>query len=495
MANYFLYRSSDDEKRKLRVDIGRLEYRLKYQKHKREEAEDETKAWREKYKEQQKQTGKLKEELEKLKEENDKLRKQRDTYRSMLFKRNKRPLTEKADIDTIISSQSKKRIGGQLGHKGYGRKLAIRIDNTLRVFASVCPDCKGELSRTEAIVTHTVEDIPAPKTIKTIVTQYEVERQWCKNCKKEITVTPVGVIPNSKLGINVIVQILIWKYVCRMPMAVIVSLLESTYKLTMSTGTVALFLRRTSEYLKKPYSQILKEVRAAPVKHADETGWRVNGQNEWCWAFLTKEAVYYTIEESRGKAIAEKVLKNCHKKDVLVRDDYPGYKKLNLTHQSCWAHLLRESHKEISQKGASTEVKQLHMTLKLMYQKLKQTVESPYNKKERNNIHNEQLQKLNEIIQTTYHNEDVKRVQYRIKQQGKNLLTALLHNDVPLTNNLAERAIRPLVVTRKISGGSRTRKGAKVHMINMSVIQTMKMKKQSLHASLQDYFFPVVGNN
>lgn len=41
--------------------------------------------------------------------------------------------------------------------------------------------------------------------------------------------------------------------------------------------------------------------------------------------------------------------------------------------------------------------------------------------------------------------------------QNKNLLTALLYENVPLTNNLAERAIRPMVVTRKISGGSRSR--------------------------------------
>jgi len=81
--HYFNFRSTDEEKRKLRVDIGRLAYRLKYQKHKSQEAEDKAKEWQKKYEEQQK-------EIEKLKEENEKLKRQRDTYRDMLFKANKK---------------------------------------------------------------------------------------------------------------------------------------------------------------------------------------------------------------------------------------------------------------------------------------------------------------------------------------------------------------------------------------------------------------------
>lgn len=475
MANYLLFSSRDNEKRKLTSEIGKLKYILAYQKQKRQEAENETKDWKKKYEEQQKQNNKLKEELEKVK-------KQRDTYRSMLFKANKKPI-EEADLANIIFSQPKRTIGAQKGHKGYGKKLPLRVDKTLRIFAPACPDCKGELSPSEAVVAHTVEDIPAPQTPQTIVTRYEVERQWCRNCKQEVTITPSGVIPGSKLGVNLIVQILIWRYICRMPMAIIVSLLETTYGLVISAGTVSLFLKRASKYFDKPYREILKEVRAAPQKHADETGWRINGINNWCWTVLTKDCVYYTIEESRGKPIAEKLLKNCHKNDVLVRDDYLGYRKLDLMYQSCWAHLLRVSHREVTQIEASEEVNELHEKLKHMYQVLKTVIVSPYNKGERNKTYDEQLQKLTKIIQTNYHNEDAKRIQYRIKQQGKNLLTALLYEDVPLTNNFAERAIRPLVVTRKISGGSKTRQGAKTHMINMSVIQTIKLKHQDISST------------
>jgi transposase len=282
-------------------------------------------------------------------------------------------------------------------------------------------------------------------------------------------------------------QVLVWKYFCRIPLNIIVTLLEITYNVHVSCGTLVLFLKRTSQYFGKPYHQILKEVRAAPVKHADETGWRVNGENNWCWAFLTSDAVYYTIEETRGKGVPEKILKNCHPEDVLVRDDYAGYKKLPFIHQSCWAHLLRESHKEVTQKESSEEMKLLHQQIKQIYQVLSQGISKPFVKEERQKIHVELLEQLQSIIATAFNAEDAKRIQYRIASQNKNLLTALLYENVPLTNNMAERAIRPIVVTRKISGRSRSRQGAQIHATNMSVIQTMKMKNRPIIPTLQQH--------
>jgi len=105
------------------------------------------------------------------------------------------------------------------------------------------------------------------------------------------------------------------------------------------------------------------------------------------------------------------------------------------------------------------------------------------------------LQRITTIIETDYQAEDAKRIQHRVKTQGKNLLTALLHEDVPLTNNLAERVIGPLVVTRKISGGSRSKAGAKAHAINMSIIQTMKMRKQLKTPVLQNHILQALSRN
>jgi len=476
MANYVLYKGLDEEKRKLSVNNALLKRHLATLRQRREEAEEKANEWQKKYDEQQKIIQELQEELERVK-------KQRDTYRDMVFKANRRKDVTN-EQEALFGSQPKKKQGGQIGHKGYGRKSPVRIDTFLHVFANQCPTCNGKLNRSRATVIHTVEDIPALHKQQTIVTRYEVERQWCKTCKKETSVTPDGVIPGSRLGLNVLMQVLIWKYLCRLPLNIIVTMLKTTYDLHVSCGTLVLFLRKTSQYFGKPYHQILKEVRAAPVKHADETGWRVNGINNWCWAFLKEDAVYYTIEETRGKGVPERILKNCHPEDVLVRDDYAGYKKLPFVHQSCWAHLLRESHKEVIQKTASVEMKQLHLQLKLLYLNLKEETAKPFIKEKRQKIHNELLAQLLSISNTVSSAEDAQRIQHRIASQNKNLLTALLYENVPLTNNIAERVIRPMVVTRKISGGSRSNNGAKIHAINMSIIKTLQMKKKPLPQTL-----------
>lgn len=487
MANYVLYKGLDEEKRKLSVINAQLKRHLVTLRTRRKEAEDEAQGWQKKYEEQEK-------EIEKLKEENEKLRRQRDTYRDMVFKANRSKESSEKQQATFQTESQRKR-GGQIGHKGHGRRLPFRIDKQLHVFANTCPSCKGKLNRSKTTVSHTVEDIPALQRQQTLVTRYEIEKQWCRNCKKEITVTPTGIIPGSRVGLNLLMQVLVWKYLCRIPLNIIVTLLAITYDLHISQGTLVLFLKRTSQYFGKPYKEILKEVRSSPVKHADETGWRVNGQNNWCWAFLKEDAVYYTIEETRGKGVPEKIFKNCHPDDVLVRDDYAGYKKLPFIHQSCWAHMLRESHKEVTQKTVSEEMKKLHQQIKQIYEQLSLAVSKPFVKTERQRVYEELCKELQIIIATPYTQEDAKHIQHRIASQNKNLLTALLYEHVPLTNNLAERAIRPMVVTRKISGGSRSHPGAKTHAINMSVLQTMNMKKQPIIPTLQKHFLTVLEIN
>src|SRR5258708_3662065 len=485
MANYVLYKGLDEEKRKLSAINAVLKRHLASLRQRRKEAEDTTKEWQKKYEEQQKEN-------EKLREENEKLRRQRDTYRDMLFKANRK--TEDTEEQGAVFQSPRKR-GGQVGHRGYGRNAPVRIDKQYSIYADCCPTCKGKLNRSKTTLHHTVEDIPAIQKQQTIVTRYEVEKQWCKKCKKEVTVQPAGVIPGSRLGLNLIMQVVIWKYLCRIPLNIIVSLLEMTYDVHVSTGTLVLFLKQTSQYFGKPYKEILKEVRAAPVKHADETGWRVNGENNWCWAFLKEDAVYYTIEETRDKGVPEKILKNCHPEDVLVRDDYAGYKKLPFVHQSCWAHLLRESHKEVTQKTPTEAMKKLHQQIKQIYQQLEQVTSKPFVKEERESMYATLLTEIQTISNTAYTAGDAKRIQYRITSQNKNLLTALMYENVPLTNNLAERAIRPMVVTRKISGGSRSRDGATIHAINMSVLQTMKMKNQPIIPALQKYILNALTKN
>ncbi len=386
----------------------------------------------------------------------------------------------------LKAATSDRKLGGQLGHTGIGRKLPERVDRNLRVFLKKCPHCQTPLKRSNTFETHTIEDIPSFEVIKTVVTKYNLERQWCNSCHKEVVSKPAIVIPHSRLGFNLIIQILIFKYVCRMSLEIMVTTLSQTYGVSMTEGGIISILQRTKDWLgKKEYGDLLKAIRGSPIKHADETGWRINGINSWLWAFVTNKEVYITIEETRGGGVARKVLEGSSKEDVLIRDDYSAYKNLPLMQQSCWAHLLRKSREEVTQKTCSKSMRALHLILKQMFGELEDLTSEPFNLKIRQAAYQHYSLKVNQIIQTKFKAKDAKRIQTRIKHQGTNLITALLHDNVPLTNNVAERMIRPAVVIRKISGGSRSNIGAETFAINFSVIQTIRMRNQPLIPTLQ----------
>lgn len=421
------------------------------------------------------ENSKLKKEKERIEQEIDKVRKQRDKFKGMIFK----PNIQK-------NSSSRKELGGQQNHTGDSRRLPAKVDETKRIFFHHCPDCGNPLDRTDSLETHTVEDLPGFEEIKTEVTKFEMERQWCGNCQKEVVVTPPGVISNSRLGINLIIQILIFKYSCRMSFEIIVNTLFQNYGVNITEGGLVNILKRTKTWLGPEYGRLLDIIRGSPVKHADETSWRIQGLNGWLWAFLTKDTCYLTIEHSRGKGVAEKVLSASSKDDVLIRDDYAGYKNLRMNHQSCWVHLLRVSKEAAVAQGSSKEVKSLHKRLKPIYHRLDRITKLPFDKKERDVYYQEFGSKLLEIIQTEYQSEDALKIQVRIKNQGNNLITAILFPNVPLDNNLAERGVRPSVIVRKISGGSRSDIGAQTFAVNMSIIQTIKMRNQPLIPTLHN---------
>lgn len=425
----------------------------------------------------------LESENQKLKQELEKIKKQRDTYKGMIFKAKVAPKVSQSEAD-------QKQLGGQLGHVGRGRRLPTKIDQKVRVFFKFCPKCNLPLKRSDSFETHTVEDIPNLKSIKTVVSQYKLERQWCDNCHKEVVAKPNLVIPHSKLGLNLIIQILIFKYVCRMSLEVLVETLNQTYGVKITTAATINILHRARKWLgKTEYGELLKAIRSSPIKHADETAWRIKGLNGWLWAFLTKTEVYYTIENSRGGGIAKAVLEQSitgQKSDhVLIRDDYSGYKNLKLTHQSCWAHLLRKSKDEVKVKNCAKQMTDLDQTLKQMFRQLQQIISQPFDLRKRQQYFQDYSKQLNQIIRSKFRSKAAQRIQTRIRNQHTNLITALLHQDVPLTNNQAERQIRPAVVIRKISGGSRSDLGAETMAVNFSIIQSIKLRNQLLVPTLQ----------
>jgi len=124
-----------------------------------------------------------------------------------------------------------------------------------------------------------------------------------------------------------------------------------------------------------------------------------------------------------------------------------------------------------------------------MFDEIKNITEEPYNLRKRKKHYRIYKKKIFSIIKKNFKDDDSKRIQTRIGNQKTNLITAILHEGVPLTNNHAEIMIRPMVVIRKISGGSRSDKGTKTIATNMSVVQSIFLQKKNIVLTLWDYIF------
>src|SRR5262249_31285371 len=115
----------------------------------------------------------------------------------------------------------------------------------------------------------------------------------------------------------------------------------------LSVGALVGAVQRVAARATPVVAQIRAAIRAGPVVHADETGWREDGKNGYAWTFSTPTARYF-VRGTRGKAVLTAALGETFA-GVLVSDFYAAYTHYEGRHQYCWAHLLRDIHDLVAQ--------------------------------------------------------------------------------------------------------------------------------------------------
>jgi transposase len=360
--------------------------------------------------------------------------------------------------------REKKPLGKKPGEKAFHREKPKESEVThhVRFPLTHCPICKSQVGEAAETVVRYEEDIDvAPRKI---VRKYEITRHWCKNCETFVRSSQIPVF--SRIGINALGYILYARYRLRLPFGKIQESLMDLHNFRISQGEISEKLQEAEKLFGKNYAAISEVMKEAKVVYADETGWRMNGENFWLWVFKTEQGIRYVIEESRGRGVAERALGE--KSDrVIVSDGYAAYSKLAGENQQCWVHLLRAA------KGASPN---LYDDLVTAYRNL--GIELTKKIHERSPPFFEAM--LQKIAKKKYPEAPAQKVQKRLSRHLKNLLVCLHHENVLPENNTAERAIRPQVVMRKIFGGSRSLKGASAHAVNSSVLETARQQNPTL---------------
>ncbi len=381
--------------------------------------------------------------------------------------------SKKPDPPSFVKPNGKKhhkKPGRPEGHEGCSRMKPPDTDEEIDLTITRCPDCGEALGDPCDVREHTQEDIvPAKKK----VTVYRRYRYWCPCCRRSIEAPAAeGEIPNARIGPVAVAWSIMLKQSIGVPFEKTARLLEDLCGLKASPGALAKSAQRVAGKLSAKIDTIRDAIRGSPAVNVDETGWRVGGRNNWMWAFVTgKYALYRVVPSRAGKIAAYELGEDFD--GVVVADFYSAYNKLKCEQQKCTVHLLREL-RETAKKNKTAEFRDLRKKLKRIISDATRLVASenfaPASCENRIwRLHD----RTHALAVADYENPDCRRIAKRLRQHGENLFTFLFHPGIVTPdNNRAERAIRPAVVIRKNSGGSRSNNGAIATADLMSLART-----------------------
>ena len=367
----------------------------------------------------------------------------------------------------------RKKPGQKPGHIGSYRQRPSVADETIEVPLEDCPECHSALENVNVCEQYVEEVIPA----HTIVRCYRTYKGYCPNCQRTVESRHPDQIPNRMIGSRALLLAAEMKHGLGVPYRKIATSLKRLCGLSITAGALAQEMSALAKWLKPEYESIQSALRQSSCVHIDETGWRLDGKSCWLWAFTNDSFTIYEVNPSRGHQVVLKQLGEEYS-GTIISDFYTAYNPLPYKQQKCLVHLLRELSESKSNSDEFIAFRKkltrlLRDSLRLE-QRMTEAADMPKETYDRllGYIH----QRLSELYNASYETPDCQRLSKRLRKHSDQLFVFLERMDVESNNNRAERAIRPAVVTRKISGGNRTPSGTESLSIITSIIQTCKQQ-------------------
>jgi hypothetical protein len=368
-------------------------------------------------------------------------------------------------------------------HHNHGRK---RMTPTRSVEHALerCPDCDYRLQGHSLDYSREVLELPEPQPIEVI--EHRVIKRFCPHCRRwhspKLELSGV-VLGQGRIGVRVASLIAYLRTSLRLPIRRLQAYLRTVHRLVLSAGEIVELLHQLRRIHQDDITALKHQARASPILHGDETTWRENGQNGYIWAFSTpgQDAVrYYEYDHSRSQAVLKRVLGGKFT-GHLVSDFYCGYNEYAGKHQRCWTHLLRALHDLKREHALDTEVLTWAQAVRACYDDAMAWLEAHPHAPlwEREALYVELTSRTHRLglLYAKAYGQVCCALSKRLLRHEDELFQFVLIEGLSADNNLAERSIRPLVVIRKISGGSRSDEGTKTRMGLASLFETWQARK------------------
>lgn len=395
--------------------------------------------------------------------------------------------------------KTEQKCGGQKGHKGETLKKVSHPDQIVEHMPESCSSCGKSLDDVpvaENFESRQVFDIPAPKPV---VTEHQVFTKLCSCGHKNKALFPDFVKAPAQYGSNIQAAAVYLSSAQFIPEERLQESLQALFGLGPSTATLVAMKSKIAENLAPIMDNIQDSIRAADVKHLDETGLKIGGKLSWMHVSSTETCTHYRVDKKRGD-LPQGI------QGFVIHDHWKPYYKLeNVQHVLCNAHHLRElkALSEIEKEPWAISMgKLLRWMLKLShkFKHYDQSIPERFLKKildkydqivrEGLSFHESQTPMNSLILGQKSRGRVKKRIGHnlliRLKDYKEDTLRFLWEPSVSFTNNLAERDLRMVKVKQKISGGFRTLNGANEFAILRGFLSSAKKQNLNLLIALSN---------
>ncbi|MBY0458958.1 MAG: IS66 family transposase, partial [Gemmataceae bacterium] len=249
----------------------------------------------------------------------------------------------------VVKPPTGRKRGGQNGHRGHHRTRLpqSRVNEIIIYLPDVCNGCHMSLPsepgrNDHEFACHQVAELPV---MAAVVTEHQAQTRTCSHCGLLNYGTIPAAVRAHVFGPRMAATMSYLSGRFHLSKRSIKEFVEAVFEVPVSLGTVATLEQQTSAALVAAHDQARDEVRGAPVKNADETGWKQSGSKRWLWTAATTTVAFFVIHVHRGARGLQALLGEAIT-GIVISDRWGVYNRLPLEQrQVCWAHLKRDFQK------------------------------------------------------------------------------------------------------------------------------------------------------
>ena len=355
-------------------------------------------------------------------------------------------------------------MGGQPGHSKHERPPFAKddIDDFQTHTLDACPDCGGELQEVEGSdkVVQQVEIVQKPIHIE----QHNALCYWCEHCQKfHYAPMPARIEKGQLIGPRLTATIAYMKGACHCSFSTIRKFLRDVVGITISRGQLSKLIQKASAAFEQAYNELLEHLPNEATLNVDETGHKENKKRFWTWCFRSDAYTLFKIADSRGSKVLIDVLGEDFA-GVIGCDYFSAYRKymkdFDVMVQFCIAHLIRELKylAGLTDKATADYGQKLLDAMREMFSifhKAEELTTSDF----ANAMEESRKTFLSIALGDVPDSRQAQNLANRFRKHGDAYFRFITTPGIEPTNNLAEQAIRFVVIDRYITQGTRSENG------------------------------------